>query len=137
MEEQLKKQSLSTANAVKVVFVIFAIVLLFLGILNAMALSGKIIQDKVTIMDYSITIGLFMMAIILVIMGNYLYCLLATQAYMVYNSKRIVDGVDYLEVKMSKAFPNTLESNDSNFVNASADERNYLYNNQTYMERGK
>ena len=70
-------------------------------------------------------------------MGNYLYCLLATQAYMVYNSKRIVDGVDYLEVKMSKAFPNTLESNNSNFVNASADERNYLYNNQTYMERGK
>ena len=137
MEEQLKKQSLSTANAVKVVFVIFAIVLLFLGILNAMALSGKIIQDKVTIMDYSITIGLFMIAIILVIMGNYLYCLLATQAYMVYNSKRIVDGVDYLEVKMSKAFPNTLESNNSNFVNASADERNYLYNNQTYMERGK
>lgn len=137
MEEQLKKQSLSTANAVKVVFVIFAIVLLFLGILNAMALSGKIIQDKVTIMDYSITIGLFMIAIILVIMGNYMYCLLATQAYMVYNSKRIVDGVDYLEVKMSKAFPNTLESNNSNFVNASADERNYMYNNQTYMERGK
>ena len=107
MEEQLRNGAMTTARIVRVVFTLFGLIIIVLPFVSAFTgenrrnpLSNLV---KIKGAEYLIWV---IFGLLIILIGAYLYYLLATQAYIVYNSRRITDSTDVIETNVRRMFGN-------------------------------
>ena len=107
MEEQLRNGAMTTARIVRAVFTICGLMCMILPIMSTYAGSTKQIPLGVLIKNNIFLYVIYIIGGLLIILwGMYLYYLLATQAYIVYNSRRITDSTDVIETNVRRMFGN-------------------------------
>ena len=97
MEEmEIKKGTIFTAKVVRFFFMLFGIIMI-VGPILYVIIGGKRLDSIGMPVMLDALKNYIIPGLLLVIVGEYLYYLLVTQAYMVYNSRRMTDSSDVIE----------------------------------------